>query len=147
MPLSVLVNAMMARHLGPRNSCILPRRDYSSFGSCSWIGARAPRSRRWSPRIGPTAELLGTGLAFRALMSVSFALLQLSAWLLGYGLDFRRASVVWCARWSDGHARLPRYGRGFERTDVAALGQIGAQVLGAAFSCRRCCSAVASRPR
>jgi O-antigen/teichoic acid export membrane protein len=82
------------------------------------------------------AELLGTGLAFRVVMSlVVFGALQLGSWLLGYGLNFQvvLALVMVGAMVGTVTRAYQDTVRGFERTDVAALGQIGAQVLGAAL--------------
>jgi O-antigen/teichoic acid export membrane protein len=131
-PLSVLISAMMGRHLGAEDfGYIFLAGTFAAFGSLfiQWgqngtLPAAVARDRSHA------GEVLGTGLAFQcAAAVVVYAVLAITAPLLGYDLNFQLVLLIVvitfffnCLTISCADAV-----RGLERTDVAALGVVGQQ--------------------
>jgi len=138
MPLSMLVNAIMARYLGPKDfGYVYLAGTFVAFGFrlLEWgqpgtLPAMVARDRS---RAG---EILGSGVLSRALLGtlVLAAVVALSV-CLGYGAEFLVALVLVFASSvasSFTYACLDTV-RGFERTDVTASTVFGQQALIALF--------------
>ena len=135
-PVSVLTSAMMARYLGPAavgNLYLVV--TFANFGLLlvDWgqgtmLSGEVARARQ---RAG---ELLGSALLWRgAASAVVYLMLGLVARLLGYDAPFRDVLTLVLI----GFAFNALTGacqdiiRGFERTDIAALGSVGWQLVNA----------------
>lgn len=136
-PLSVIVNAVTARHLGPDDyGYIYLASTFISFGflAVEWgqtgtLPAMVARTRSSS------GELLGTGLVWRASISlVVCAVLSALCVLLGYERNFLvvLALMLPTAIVTTITACCADIIRGFERTDVSAYAQVAAQILSVA---------------
>lgn len=137
-PLSVLISAMMGRHLGAEDfGYIFLAGTFAAFGSLfiQWgqNGTLPAAVARDPSHVG---EVLGTGLAFQCVAGVVvYGVLALTALLLGYDLHFQTVLLITvitfgvnCLTVSCADAV-----RGLERTDVAALGVVGQQFSVALF--------------
>jgi O-antigen/teichoic acid export membrane protein len=133
-PLSVLVNAVIGRKLGSADlGYIYLATTLCSFGfllvdfgQSTALPALIARDR------GRAGALLGTGLAFRLGTAILVSLLLFAGCvLLGYSHDQRLtfAFVALAATLGALAAGCQDGIRGFERTDLAAAGQVGAQLL------------------
>ncbi len=138
-PISVLLNAVAARHLGPT--------DFGQMYLATTIATFAFLFVEWGQAetlTGKVAtqreragELLGSGLLFRVIAALAMSIvLPLVCWLFGYepaflvvlGLAILLATCVTIA--NAGQDVL----RGYERTDFAAGSYVGWQVLTAAVA-------------
>lgn len=137
-PLSVVVNAVMARHLGAGEfGYYYLAGTFSSFGFLivEWgqggtLPAKIARDR---PRAG---ELLGSALLWRVGMTaVVYAFLFAGCRVLGYTTDFQTALglVVFGSAINTTTMACQDAIRGFERSDIAAYGLVGQQLLTALF--------------
>jgi len=134
MPLSILVNALMARHLGAGDfGYIYLATTFASFGFLlvDWgqAGTLPAMVTRERARAG---ELFGTGLAWRLGSAVIvYGVLAVSCHLLGFGTDFQIALALVCLACTLAAfmSAMQDTIRGFERTDVAAYQLIGVQLL------------------
>ena len=133
-PLSILVNAMMGRYLGAEAfgyvflASTLTRLGFLfvEWGHNGVLPAGIARDR------SVAGELLGTSLAWRLLVAITVcSLLALGSWLLGYGAAFQIVLALVSLQSLVGTlmAACQDATRGFERTDVAAAGQLGQQLL------------------
>jgi O-antigen/teichoic acid export membrane protein len=136
-PLSLVLNALQARYLGPEEFGLMYLAwTFVSFGflaidwgQSSTLPAIVAKDRT---RAG---ELLGSGLAWRVVAAiVVYALLALGCFLLGYSREFQivLALVMLVATINTITAACQDVVRGFERTDMVAYGTFGVQ-LGAAL--------------
>jgi O-antigen/teichoic acid export membrane protein len=136
-PLSIFVNAVMGRQLGPSDFGLLNMAlNLCGFGFMfvEWghNGVLPREIAQDHPRSG---ALLGTSIAWRVGLSVIVSLfLALLSWLL-YPLGFLPllGLVALQALFGSVSAAYQDAARGFERTDVTAIGRIGGLLLGAAF--------------
>ncbi|MGH7270313.1 MAG: oligosaccharide flippase family protein, partial [Polyangiaceae bacterium] len=135
MPLSLLVNAVMARYLGAKDfGEIYLAQTFCAFGfllvTFGQGGVLPAEVAKSLPRAG---ELLGTGLAWRITSGpVVYLLMAAGCYVLGYNKDFQVAlalvalgNTLWVL--SDACQDTVR---GFERTDIAAYAVVGQQLLG-----------------
>lgn len=133
-PLSMLINAVMARYLGPQEFGILYLAwTYTGFaglgadwGTSSAVPAMVATDRS---RAG---ELLGSALVWRvAAWSVSYGVLAIGSFGLGYTNAFQIALALVVL--NSATSTLVGAGqdiiRGFERTDVIAVTTVGGQLL------------------
>jgi O-antigen/teichoic acid export membrane protein len=136
-PLSIFVNAVMGRQLGPRafgflnlgiNLCGF------AFMFVEWgHGGVLPREIAQDPR--RSGVLLGSSIVSRIGLSLIASMcLALLSWLL-YPLFFLPVlgMLALQALFAAVSSAYQDSARGFERTDVTAIGRIGGQVLNAAF--------------
>ena len=137
-PLSVLISAMMGRHLGAEDfGHIFLAGTFASFG-CLFIqwgqnGTLPAAIARDRSRAG---EVLGTGLAFQCVAAVVvYGALALTALLLGYDLNFQTVLLITVVTFGLNTLTVSCADavRGLERTDVAALGVVGQQFSVALF--------------
>jgi len=138
MPLSIALNAAMARYLGPSDfGYIYLAGTFASFaflvvdwGQSGTLPSLVARDR------SRAAELLGSGIAWRAMSSVViyFVLAGLCQ-LLGYGPDFQVALGLVCLARSVGTmtSGCLDTARGFENTKLTAYSMMGYQFLVAAL--------------
>lgn len=135
MPLSVVVNAIMARSLGPEDyGYIYLASTFIGFGflAVEWgqagtLPAMVARDRSSS------GKLLGSGLLWRLATSVLMCVLLAGLCVaLGYGRAFMLvlALMLPTAIVATVISACSDVVRGFERTDVTAYTQVGAQLLG-----------------
>jgi O-antigen/teichoic acid export membrane protein len=135
MPISVVVNAVMGRFIGPADFGLLYLAStFCSFGFLlvHWgqAGTLPSLVARDRSRAG---ELLGTALAWRLPAAVVVVgAMAAGSLALGYGRDFAQVLAL-CglvglvnAIWSAGVELI----RGFERTDIMAYAQVGGPLLG-----------------
>jgi O-antigen/teichoic acid export membrane protein len=134
MPLSLLVNAVMGRHLGPSDfGYVYLATTFATFGYLfvDW-GHSGVLPAAVAQNHGRAGVLLGSSLVWRlgssVLVSVALALV---AHLLGYPAAFQPVLALISLQWFLGaiNSAYQDVARGFERTDVAALGRIGQQLL------------------
>jgi O-antigen/teichoic acid export membrane protein len=134
MPISILVNAVMARYLGAQQfGYFYLASTLTAFGFLlvDWgqngtLPAMVARDR------GRAGEFLGSGLAWRALASpVVYALLALAGRALNYPGPVQVALALMAVNAAIGSALTGCQDtvRGFERTDIAAYSMVGQQVL------------------
>ncbi len=134
MPLSILVNAVMARHLGVRDfGFIYLAGMMAGLGSLVVEGGQSgtlpsmvARDRRQS------GELLGSGLAWRAFATpFVYMILALAGRMLGYGSDLQwaLALVVLANTIYTVTAAVTDTVMGFERADVRAYSVVGLQLV------------------
>ena len=137
-PLSILINAVMARHLGLEEFGVLYLAwTYASFAglAAEWGqgGALPAMVARDRSRAG---ELLGSGLVYRVVAWIaSYGVLALGCHLLGVKVDFQMVLAFVVVNGAVGGlvgAGLDTI-RGLERTDITALANIAGQVLTALF--------------
>jgi O-antigen/teichoic acid export membrane protein len=135
-PISVLVNALMARRLGPSEfGNMYLALTFASFGFLlvDWgqsilLSGEVARARE---RAG---ELLGSALLWRACMSaLVYAVVAFSAQLLGYSVTFHQVLALIFLGFCFGSlaSACQDIIRGFERTDIAAATAIASQLLNA----------------
>jgi O-antigen/teichoic acid export membrane protein len=136
-PLSIFVNAVMGRELGPSEFGLLSLAMNLcgfAFMIVEWgHGGVLPREIAKNPAC--SGSLLGASIASRVCLSVIASLcLALLSWLL-YPRAFLPvlALVALQAFFLSLSAAYQDAARGFERTDVTAIGRIGGQLLNAAF--------------
>jgi O-antigen/teichoic acid export membrane protein len=137
-PVSVAVNAVMARHLGPQEfGYIYLAGTFAAFGFLlvDWgqSGTLPAMVARDRTRAG---VLFGSGIAWRwASAVVVYGLLAGLCRLLGYSVAFQAALalVVLGSTISTTTSACHDTIRGFERSDVAAYGLVGQQLLTALF--------------
>jgi O-antigen/teichoic acid export membrane protein len=138
MPLSIIVNAAMARYLGAEDfGYIYLAQTFSGFGflvvdwgQISALPAMVARDR------SRARELLGSGLAWRLSAAVVvYGVLAGASHLLGYSVRFQVALslVVLGATIATVTSAFQDTIRGFERADVAAYGLVAQQLLTALF--------------
>ena len=134
MPLSIVLNAVMARHLGPEDfGYIYLATTFASFGFLlgAW-GQSGTLPALVAKDRSQAGVLLGTGLAWRAASSlVVYGVMAIGCLILGYSAEFQVALalvVVGCAFGAMIAAALDTI-RGFERTDITAYSLLGWQVL------------------
>jgi O-antigen/teichoic acid export membrane protein len=133
-PLGVLVNAVMGRHLGAADfGSIYLASTFASFGFLfvQW-GQNATLPAAVARDRSSAGEILGTGLTYQLVTAgVVYAVLALAALVLGYGASFQvvLAIVTLTAAVGSILAACQDTVRGFERTDVAALGVVGQQFM------------------
>jgi len=135
-PLSILVNATMGRYLGaiPLGQAYLASTltqfafIFVEWGQSGLIPAHVARDR------SSAGELLGTALAWRLGMAALVYLpMALGCLALGYEHAFQLILLLVTLQWLFGALSTACQDtvRGFERTDVGALGQVGQQLLNA----------------
>lgn len=135
-PLSVLVNALMGRYLGPAEfGNLYLALTFAQFGFLvvDW-GQAALLTSEVSRAHERSGELLGSALLWRALTSaLLYALLAVVARFLGYGAAFREVLSLTLLGFSLGALSGACHDviRGFERTDIAAAHAIGWQLVNA----------------
>jgi O-antigen/teichoic acid export membrane protein len=136
-PLSIFVNAVMGRQLGPSNFGFVNLAMNLcgfAFMIVEWgHSGVVPREIAKDP--SRSGALLGTSIASRVGLSVIVSLfLALLSWLL-YPLAFLPllGLVALQALFTSVSSAYQDAARGFERTDVTAIGRIGGQLLNAAF--------------
>ena len=136
-PLSIFVNAVMGRELGPRDFGFLNLAMNLcgfAFMFVEWgHGGVVPREIAQAP--ARSGVLLGTSIAWRVGFSVIVSLgLALLSWLL-YPVGFLPllGLVALQALFTSVSSAYQDAARGFERTDVTAIGRIGGQLLNAAL--------------
>lgn len=139
LPISVVSTAIVARYLGPTEYSHIYLATtfvgfatlFVAFGQTGALPALVAIER---PRAG---EFLGTALAWRAGSgAVVYAVLALGCWFFGYGTVFQQAlALVFAATLITflAGAGLETI-RGFERTDVDALVNVGTPLLTAAIT-------------
>jgi O-antigen/teichoic acid export membrane protein len=136
MPLSVLVNAVMGRHLGAEDfGYFYLATTFCSFGflAVDWGSAGALPALIAKDRES-TGDFVGTSRAWRfASAGVVYAVLAIGTELLHYGPDFRSAlALVALANLMGSISGIGQNAfQGFERTDVNAYAVVGQQLLGA----------------
>jgi O-antigen/teichoic acid export membrane protein len=134
MPLSIVVNAVMARRLGPEDfGYIYLATTFAGFGFLigAWgqsgtLPALVARDR------SQAGVLLGTGLAWRAASSLGvYMVMAGGCFVLGYNLEFQVALGLVVIGSAIGAliAALLDLVRGFERTDITAYSLLGWQFL------------------
>jgi O-antigen/teichoic acid export membrane protein len=132
-PIAVLVNAMLARSLGPSDfGMIYLASTLASFGFLvvNWghegaLPALVARDR------AQAGALLGSSLAWRAVLSfVVYALFALACHLLRYGWLFQWALLLTfvISGFTSFIAASKDTIRGFERTDIPAITHVGQQI-------------------
>ena len=137
-PLSIAINAVMARYLGPSDfGYIYVATTFASFAFLivEWgqVGSLPAQVAIDRSRAG---ALLGTALWWRVGGAVVAAIvLSLLAWVLRYQADFRivLGLVILVTLVGSLLAACQDVIRGFERTDIAAYSQVLQQVLTAAL--------------
>jgi len=133
-PLSILVNAMMGRYLGAEAfgyiflASTLTRLGFLfvEWGHNGVLPAGIARDR------SVAGELLGTSLAWRLCVAILVcSLLAGGSWLYGYGAEFQIVLALVSLQSLVGTlmAACQDATRGYERTDIAAAGQLGQQIL------------------
>ncbi len=139
MPLSIVVNAVMARHLGPEDfGYIYLATTFAGFGFLigAW-GQSGTLPAMVAKDRSQAGALLGTGLLWRGASSlVVYAVMAGGCYILGYSYEFQVALalvVVGCALGAMISAALDLI-RGFERTDVTAVSLLGWQFLTAVLT-------------
>src|SRR6266481_2317584 len=94
MPLSIVVNAVMARHLGPEDfGYIYLATTFATFGFLlgAW-GQSGTLPAMVAKDRGQAGVLLGTGLAWRAASSlVVYGVMAVGCLILGYSTEFQVA--------------------------------------------------------
>jgi O-antigen/teichoic acid export membrane protein len=134
-PLSILINAVAARRLGPTNfgqlylattfsSLVFLVVEWGQYGTLTGMVAR-DRSR--------AGELLGSGLALRfALLPVLLLLLFAGCALAGYDARFLQVLswVLLTATFGTVASACQDIMRGYERTDIASASIVAAQLVG-----------------
>jgi PST family polysaccharide transporter len=132
-PLSLAVNATMARHIGPEDfGHLYLALTFVSFGflAVDW-GQSGTLPALVAQDRTKAGELLGSGLAWRAVAVIgAYGLLALVCAILGYPAEFQivLALVVLTSTISTVTAACQDVVRGFERTDVVAAATIGGQI-------------------
>jgi O-antigen/teichoic acid export membrane protein len=136
-PLTVIVNAVIARTLGPADfGYMYLAGTFAAFGFVviEWgqSGSLPAMVARDRPRAG---EFVGSALAFRAVMLlVVYPLLALACRVCGYGTELQVALALVFV--SSALVSVTAAGAdtalGFERTDIRAYGMVGQQILMAA---------------
>jgi len=139
MPLSIVLNAVMARYLGPEDfGYIYLATTFAGFGFLvvAW-GQSGTLPAMVAKAPGDAGVLIGTGLVWRLCTSVLvYGVIAAGCFALGYGATFQVALLLV----SVGCFIATMLGlildtiRGFERTDITAYGNLGWQVLTAVFS-------------
>jgi len=137
-PLSVLVNAVIGRKLGPADLGYI----YLASTLCSFgfllvdFGQSTALPALIAQDRGKAGELLGTGLAWRAVTAIAVSLLLFAA-CVALGYDHTQLLTLALVAFAFGLGTLATGCqdaiRGFERTDLAAVGQVGSQLLAAAL--------------
>jgi O-antigen/teichoic acid export membrane protein len=138
MPVSVVVNVILARYVGPQEfGYFYLAGTFVAFGFLlvDWgqSGTLPAKVARSHARAG---ELLGSGLAWRLVAApLVYGALALACYLLGYSAQLQVALglVALNATIASAAGACQDVIRGFERTDIAAYTQVGSQLLGAAF--------------
>jgi O-antigen/teichoic acid export membrane protein len=138
MPLSIVLNAMMARYLGPEDfGYIYLASTFASFGFLivAWGQAGTlPAMVARDP--SKAAVLIATGFWWRIVTSlVVYGVIAAGCAVLGYGASFQVVLLlvsVGCLLATMMSLILDTI-RGFERTDITAFGTFGWQVLTAVF--------------
>jgi O-antigen/teichoic acid export membrane protein len=137
-PISMLVNAVIGRKLGAADLGYI----YLATTLCSFgfglvdFGQSTALPALIAQDRSRAGALLGTGLAWRFAAGIVVSLVLVAAcFLLGYGRDQRLTVAFVSLAWILGAIALCCQDaiRGFERTDLAAVGQVGAQLLNAAL--------------
>jgi O-antigen/teichoic acid export membrane protein len=138
-PLSVLVNAVVARYLGPTQfGSLYLATTYAAFGMMfvEWgqFGTLTGKIAEQRSRAG---ELLGSALVWRVGAALVVAMVVLlTCRLAGYGHSFLQ--IMGLALLAATLATMALAGqdavRGFERTDFAAMSYVGQQLLAALVS-------------
>jgi O-antigen/teichoic acid export membrane protein len=137
-PLSVLINAMMGRYLGPQElGRFYLATTYATFGFLlvEWgqMGVIPALVARDRSRAG---QVLGSALVWRAVASpVVYGVLALGGFLLGESRAFQLALVLVClgSMLSIVLRTCQDVIRGFERADVSAYSYLAGQALNAAL--------------
>jgi O-antigen/teichoic acid export membrane protein len=138
MPLSIIVNAAMARHLGPEDfGYVYLAQTMASLGFLvvDW-GQQAALPARVAQERARANYFLGSGLAWRlASAAIVYGVLAGASFLLGYDqrLQAVLALVVVGQVFAAATSAFQDTIRGFERADVAAKGLVGQQFLSAAL--------------
>jgi O-antigen/teichoic acid export membrane protein len=133
-PLSMVVNAVMARRLGPD--------DFGAFYLVSTYVGTAFLLIEWgqsgtlpamiAKQRERAAVILGSALAFRAVAApLVFVLVGGACWLLGYTENFELLLAMFFVAMAIASVTLAYQDavRGFERTDVVAYATVGTQLL------------------
>jgi O-antigen/teichoic acid export membrane protein len=138
MPMSVLINAVMGRYLGPEEFGFLyVAWTFSSFGAVAveW-GQQGVLPSKITKERDRAGEILGSALAWRFVASLfTYVILAGICFALGYPYEVQVAlalvSVAACI--SSAVSAFQDAVRGFERTDFTAKGMVGGQFLMALF--------------
>jgi O-antigen/teichoic acid export membrane protein len=138
MPLSIVLNAMMARYLGPEDfGYIYLASTFASFGFLlvAW-GQAGTLPAMVARRPSDAGLLIATGFVWRLVTAfVVYGLIAAGCLVLGYGATFQKALALV----SIGSLLATMMSlvldaiRGFERTDITAFGTFGWQVMTAVF--------------
>jgi O-antigen/teichoic acid export membrane protein len=134
MPLTVLINAVMARHLGAGEFGFFYLAStlttfgllFVDWGQSSTIAAFVARDRARS------GEFLGSGLAWRlGAAPCVFGLILLGVWAFGYPWELCVAFAILAlsVTLTSAASACQDTVRGFERTDIAAWSLVGQQLL------------------
>ena len=136
-PLSIFINAALGRALGPADFGLMNLAlNLCTFGFMlvDWgHGGLLPREIAKDP--SRSGRLLGTSLASRIGMSIVVAICLSVLSVMMYPLGFLPvlALVILQSTFGSVSAAYQDAARGFERTDVTAVGRIGGQLLTAAL--------------
>jgi O-antigen/teichoic acid export membrane protein len=137
-PLSIAVNAVIARRLGPQDfGQIYVAQTFCTFGFLfvEW-GQQGTLPAMVAKDRSKVGEFLGSGLAWRLLLSPPvYLVLALTCAVLGYGKEMQvtlALSFLGALLWTVSAACQDTV-RGFERTDIAALAVVGQQFLNGLF--------------
>jgi O-antigen/teichoic acid export membrane protein len=134
MPLSIVVNAIMARYLGPEDfGYMYLASTFGSFGFLLVVWGQAGTLPAMVAKDQTQAgALIGTGFVWRLVTSfLVYGVIAAGCWLLGYARAFQVALFLVCVGCaiSTMMTLILDTVRGFERTDVTAYGQLGWQFL------------------
>jgi O-antigen/teichoic acid export membrane protein len=138
MPLSIVLNAVMARYLGPEDfGYIYLASTFGGFGFLvvAW-GQSGTLPAMVAKEPSKAGVLIGTGFVFRLVASVAvYAVLAGGCWILGYEREFQIALLLSSIQLAvvTMMTLILDTVRGFERTDITAYGQLGWQFLVAVF--------------
>ncbi len=138
-PIAVLTNAVIARYLGPADySYVYLATTYTTFGMLFVIfGQSGALPALVAVDRDNAGKYLGTALAWRAALGVAvYATLALGCWAFGYDTRFQYAlALVFSGLlMMNLAAACLEVIRGFERTDVDALTNVGTPLLTAALT-------------
>jgi O-antigen/teichoic acid export membrane protein len=138
-PIAVLTNAVIARYLGPADySYVYLATTYTTFGMLFVIfGQSGALPALVAVDRDSAGKYLGTALVWRAAIGVAvYAALALGCWAFGYDMRFQHAlALVFSGLLMMNLAAACLEAiRGFERTDVDALTNVGTPLLTAALT-------------
>ena len=137
-PLSIVVNAVMARHLGAEDFGYLylaATLVSAGFLVVDW-GQSGTLPQRIAQQRDRAGVFLGSGMAWRAVAAVGvYVVLAAACLVLGYDTNFQIMLVLTTlgAAVASFMTACCDAVRGFERTDITAYASVGGQLVGLAF--------------